>query len=134
MEQRGMSVHPARLRNQALYSFINPPLSFSSPSPKVNPASVTFSTATACARSSSGAPASRTAVTSHLWATLTSGRPPPPLLTRTPTTVPPRPPPGSRRLPRYEVRTTGHLKDFQMTINFPAEAVCGNPQLLGQQR
>lgn len=32
-----MSVYPARLRNQALYSFINPPLSFSFPSSKGEP-------------------------------------------------------------------------------------------------
>lgn len=29
VKQWGMRVYPARLRNQALYSFINPPLSFS---------------------------------------------------------------------------------------------------------
>lgn len=37
VEQWGTSVYSARLRNQALYPFINPPVSFSSPSPKGEP-------------------------------------------------------------------------------------------------
>lgn len=114
-----MSVHPARLRNQALYSFINPLLSFCSPSPKVNRVSVMFLMVTVCVRSLSGVPAFRTVVTSHLWATQTSGHPLPLLLTRTPTTVPPVLPLGNHRLPRYEVWTTGHIKDFPTTINSP---------------
>lgn len=110
-----MNVYPARLRNQALYSFINPPLSHSLLRlPKVNPVNVMFLMVTACVRSSSGAPVFRTVGISHLWATQTSGHPPPQLLTRTPTTAPPRLPPASRRLQRYEVQTTGYIKDFQV--------------------
>lgn len=94
-------MYPARLRNQALYSFINPPLSFLSLSPKVNRVSVTCLMATVCVRSLSGAPVFRTVVTSHLWATRTNGRPLPLHLIRTPTTVLPVLPPGSHRSTRY---------------------------------
>lgn len=84
---------------------MNPPVSSSSHHSKASRAAVTSLTATACARSSSGAPASETAVTSRLSATRTSGPLPPPLRTRTQTAVPPTPSPGSRHSPRYEART-----------------------------
>ncbi len=121
-----MSVYPARLRNQALYSFINPPVSLSYPSPKVNRVSVMFLMVTACVRSLSGVSVCRTVVTSHLWATQTSGLRLPLLLTRTPTTVLPMLPLGSHHLTRYEVWTTGQTKDFQMTKKSP----CGRRTML----
>lgn len=112
---RGDDCIPCQIKKQALYPFINPPGSFSYPSPKVSQVSVMFLTVTVCARSLRGAPAFRTVVTSHLWATPTNGHPPPLLLTRTLTTVQPMLPPESHRLPRYDVSTTGHIKDYQMT-------------------
>lgn len=126
-----MSVHPARFRNQALYSFINPAVSFFSPSPKVNLVSVMFLMVTVCVRSLSGAPVFGTVVTSHLWATQTSGHPLPLLLTRTPTTVPPTLPLESHHLQRYEVLITGHIKDFQMTTNSQWRGNNVNSWLLG---
>lgn len=124
-----MRVFTARLRIQALCSFINLPLSFFSPSPKGNLVSVMSLTVTECVRSLSGGPVFRTVVTSHLWATQISGHPLQLLLTRTPTTVPPMLPLGSHHLPRYEVWTTEHIKDFQMTINLMLAAGCMSKQL-----
>lgn len=111
-----MSGDPARLRNQALYSFINPPLSFFSLSPKVNPVSVMFLMVTVCVRNLREVPVFRTVVTLHLWVTLTSGHPLPQLLTRTATVARPMLPLGSHHLQRYEIWTAEHIKDFQMTI------------------
>lgn len=86
-------------------------------------------TVTECVRSLNGVPVFRTVVTSHLWATQISGHPLQLPLTRTPTTVPPMLPLGSHHLPRYEVWTTEHIKDFQMTINLMFAAGCMSKQL-----
>lgn len=110
-------------------TFINLPLSFSSPSLKVSPVSVMSLTVTECVRSLSGIPAFRTAVTLHLWATQISGHLPRLRLTRIPTTVPHTLPLESLRLPRYQAWTAEHIKDFQMTINLMLAAGCMSKQI-----